>query len=428
MKIILKKFLIFLSILIGSILLGYILLVGAYSLPLEPIQKNLSKSAYILASEGIAREIIPDYTPSMCDNWTEACMLLIAGHEPEASPFVEALENNLEDGVEGGMSVYVLADKYSEKGLRDAGTWSYGRYWHGYLIFLKPLLMIFSYAKIRVIIGALQLLLVAAVISVLAYKRRTKMIIPVIVTYIFLCPAAMSVSMQYDHIFSVTFIQILLFTVFEKFYMNRSNWIYHFFAAGIITSYFDLLTTPMVTFGVPFVFLFVMYGSRENGFWSKILDIIKSGVAWVAGFGLFWLSKILIGTAVTGIDYLQDAAGRTSAWSAVGGDAVTSMSTPEMFAAALQKILNAVNIWLPLLALILLAALIIMKKNRQTVFTGVCLALCACLPLLWYIVLSSHSYIHTHFALRNLSISVMAITAFFAASLESRAESKRLKS
>ena len=126
---------------------------------------------------------------------------------------------------------------------------------------------------------------------------------------------------------------------------------------------------------------------------------------------------------MTGINYIEDALNQASNWSGSGNYEVEGLSRFQVTVSALIKTAGSVKIWWPFLALVLAAAVIVMKKNRQMVLKGVILALCACLPLLWFTVLSSHSYIHTHFALRNLAISVMAVTAFFAVSIESRTES-----
>ena len=47
----------------------------------------------------------------------------------------------------------------------------YARYWHGYLLFLKPLLLFFSLSDIRMMNAALQLILAAGVL-LLAFRKR----------------------------------------------------------------------------------------------------------------------------------------------------------------------------------------------------------------------------------------------------------------
>jgi len=118
---ILKKFLILAGCFCGSVILGYLLLAAVYCLPVSVIQKNIGKTADIMANEGIARQIIAGYEPSRHDNWTESCMLLIAGHELSESPFIECLKDDLEADVFGGKAADTLAKKYSEEGLSDTG-------------------------------------------------------------------------------------------------------------------------------------------------------------------------------------------------------------------------------------------------------------------------------------------------------------------
>ena len=59
-------------------------------------------------------------------------------------------------------------------------SFEYARYWHGYLVLLRPLLAITNYSWIRVII----LILTIAIVCILLYKLHKKLDILVAVIFL----------------------------------------------------------------------------------------------------------------------------------------------------------------------------------------------------------------------------------------------------
>ena len=109
-----------------------------YMIPVEYIHNRLGESVGALDYEG-TYPVLYNWCVSTLDNYTDAIMLSEAYSEGE-NPFVSALESNIYtcndmDPVQTLVHLFWKDLKYDS-------TYAYSRYWHGYLIILKPLLII----------------------------------------------------------------------------------------------------------------------------------------------------------------------------------------------------------------------------------------------------------------------------------------------
>lgn len=397
---------------IGLVTAGYLALVCVYLLPTAPIQQNVQEASNIMQMEGSHPELIYGHQDTMLDNLTDSIMLGTARYEKTESVFVEALLSNRVT-VNGMIDSEVLAAEFQGEELEET-TSSYGRYWHGYLVYLKPLLMLLNYGQIRYLIALVQLLLFAAVVILMIKKKKEKHVIPFAAAYLFLNPAALSLSLQYFPVSVITMVQFVLILMYEdKYKENCMRWIYHFLIVGALTSYFDLLTYPILTLGMPLIYLLV-----ENGKSIKqgIQFFAGSCVAWGFGYAVMWGSKWILGTLLTSENMIADALG--SVLLRVGA------AENEAKVSALEVIMKNIgaNKMCLLISIVIFIGMLgygFWKKK------GICLKrinigvlLCAFLPLMWYIVVSNHSFIHYWFTYRILAISIYAILLIAASVFE----------
>ena len=145
------------ALLLGGILLGMLLLMAAYALPTEPIRKHLGESLLCFdGSDGMPETddetLVKTYSSTWLDIRTDLVMMLIAAYDSDASPWEQALENRMYNDTE---RYYRLSERLAAVahgvGKDAEPAHSYGRYWHGYLVLLKPLLLFCSYMDIRML-------------------------------------------------------------------------------------------------------------------------------------------------------------------------------------------------------------------------------------------------------------------------------------
>lgn len=175
---------------------------------------------------------------------------------------LEAANKNDEDVVNRAMSVYRI--DYKDETIGPYNTLikhyvnnedyeiltSYERYWHGYLVTLKPLLFIFNYSQIRVLNLIIESLLTILVLASMYKRKLNEYIIPYAISYLLLNPYVISLSLQYSTIFYIFTISTLLILLVDKDKLVKYSYLL-FLNIGIFTAYFDYLTYPMVSFGMP---------------------------------------------------------------------------------------------------------------------------------------------------------------------------------
>lgn len=399
---------------------GYLLLVLAYCLPTGEISDNVAEAALAFYNEGPYRQLnfgggtkeIYSFMDSMQlhgnstqDNFTDAIMLLNAENVNDENVFVEALKvNRVTSGdqlpTDTLIALHTGADQPFETG-------SYARYWHGYLVFLKPLLLIFSYQQIRYLLSLVQLGLVAAVIWLLAAKGKGLYCVPIVLTYFFLNPAVCSLSLQYSSILLLTMTELVVILCREEQYAkNKRLWLYHFFLAGCLTSYFDFLTYPIVTLGVPLIFLLSQY---EANWKDGLKTLLGCCLLWGTGYVAMWAGKWALASLITGENVFREAIGSISYRTGSGAAELGETAFGRTDAITRNLAANQFSL---LLILIAFAVCLVLSLWRQTLqFRGrhVPTVLAGLLPFGWYLVVSNHSIVHSWMTFRTLAVFVYAL-------------------
>ena len=66
---------------------------------------------------------------------------------------------------------------------------------------------------------------------------------------------------------------------------------------GIVTMYFDFYTNPLVTFGLPMIYLYLLKGRYDNCYSLKRVG--KDALAWLCGYVFMWLAKLILTSLFT---------------------------------------------------------------------------------------------------------------------------------
>lgn len=392
------KLLLILFLLIG---IGYALLVMAYLIPLDGIKENLGKSYQLLETEGAWRKLIEGHEDTLLDNWTDSTILIETGYEYSQPAYQAALlvpecsviDNNPTDS---------FIKLYRQDADVQIAEWNYVNYWHGYLIFMKPLMMFMTYGQIRYLNQFLQTALVGAIIALLGMRKKVWYAIPVILSYVFLNPAVVSMSIQYNTMFLITFIQVLLILIFDNKYKNKELWVYHFFITGCMTSYFDFLTYPIIGYGIPMILLISFYPSDIK---EEFLNLIKTGLAWCLGYIGMWAGKWILGTVLTDENILQQAIDRILFRSRGDVSEYTYMDILRRNL-ELRKDVLVVSILFMLGCVIYL----VMKGLKISWIKMIIYLLVMVIPFAWFFAAANHSYFHYFFTYRDLAIVIMGVT------------------
>ena len=292
----LKKIIKYISIYLAIIIFFIVSLVAVSSFKKEFLTENVKKSAEVLLSEGNRKVIYIPYKDMdmQFDNYTDALMINTAysidSQKPLYSAFVARknyipnITTEIYEDVPGELKSSSKYSRHNEVGeLNDlvnnekAESFEYARYWHGYLIFLRPLLILFNINQIRIMLTII-LIILACILAYLIYKK-----INIIISIIFLTSLLgveyfyLGFSMQGVFIFLITMISS---TILVERYEKIKDFGMLFFITGMLTNFFDFLTVPMVTYAIPLTLYFLLKRRENNELNAKkiIIDIIKYAV------------------------------------------------------------------------------------------------------------------------------------------------------
>lgn len=378
------------------------MLVLVFLLPVQEMKANVQRSTEIYDYEGVYPQLAWGYKMSQLDNSTDATMLLNA--------IFPGLGNKIEDAMKifrieyhDRTPVESLTD-YANDVNAETYTIAYPRYWHGYLVVLKPLLLLFDVADIRIFNMIGLFILLAYIILLMQRKGLEKYILPFGISVLLLNPVAISLSFQFSTVSYIMLFSILI--LLKKDRWKSENLLLFFGLIGIATAYFDFLTFPLVGLYFPMIFILM----KEKSWKDAAKMVVTCSIAWMIGYAGMWSGKWLIGSILTGENFFVNALSRANEYKSMkyGDGTVNSLQV-------IWKNIEVLVKW----PIVILGAVIIfwwvkifVKAAKRCTITMKWMLPClliALAPFVWFMAAGTHSYIHYWFTYRELCVSVFAI-------------------
>ncbi len=386
------------------------LLCAAASVPTEKLSDNLIKSCDKLAVETPHQATLGSAMNSVRDNYADAILLGIAANMTSDSAVRAALDTRYyDDGYGPAAGIRATFSGYEPNN-------DYTRYWHGSLVFIRPLLLVTDISGLR-LIGALTVAALFVFDVLWLYFRGHRA-----AAVIFAASAAAVqlwfglTALEYMPVFVIAFGALPLFVKLSD---NDFALTVMAAAVGTLTAFFDFLTAETVTILVPLTAVFFIRAEksqRANEKGSFIL-LLRCGAAWLAAYALTFAAKWAAASAFVGGDVSGSAI--SAAEQRLWGSADSIASPVELFFSAIgsnltmltpsSKKLSAVGIvvWLAVFAAVCIVLCRLDKKRR--VMPKAAAIVIAALPILRFAVLMNHSYLHSFFTYRALMASIMAV-------------------
>lgn len=393
----------FIIILLASVIIGYLLLVLSYTIPQNRMILGCANSICTFEKEDSYPIIVDGYINTQLDNYTDGAMLNVALCDNGESPFIAAIKNcqykyNDKNPMESFMSYL-----WTEEGFHII---DYPRYWHGFLIFLKPLLLFFSYSDIRMLNGLFQTILIALLLWTLVKKQLSQYIFPTILTTFYLVPSVLAMSLQYSSVYYIALLSAITLLLFENQLKEKKLLPELFLITGILTSYFDLLTYPLITLGFPLVFTIILKNRQKYALKEVILSMIGYSFCWGIGYVGMWSGKWLLSVLFFGASSF--AAVITSLQKrSINGAVTEGTSVTETISSNLEMFKKPIYKILPIVMLLYTAVVAFVKKKRILIKNCVPFLIIILMPFAWYIVTANHASVHTWFTHKTLCIAVL---------------------
>lgn len=408
-----KLFLKEILIVVIGVVAGVAALAATYFIPQEKMKENAWESAILMHREGLGSFMWPTVKMTQLDGYTDGVMLNTAYTETDDGIRDILLDTRVQvreiNPMESFYEVIALENK-------EYRVETYGRYWHGYQILWRPLLCFFNYGEIRQINMAVQLALVFAFLYLLFLAGEKALVIPFFGMYLFLTPLALFSSMQFSPCFYLMLLASMALVGLRA-YLNDTGRNYLFLLVGILTAFFDLLTYPFVTLGIPLItYLAIDRECMEN--WKKsIRDIVFYSVSWGIGYVGMWGAKWIAASVLTDENVIMDAVNQVKFRSGHYEQGRSFLTTLKLnFDACNMK-----SIWVVLIAIVLfLLACVILNFRRNGIkllpVTAVILVV-SLYPFLWYYLTMHHSSDNSYFTWREYSICVYGVLTALAVNM-----------
>ncbi len=285
-------------------------------------------------------------------------------------------------------------------------SYEYARYWHGYLILLRPLLVITTYQGIRILFLILMIALVGLMIYLIAKKLN------IVMAGIFflglLSVNVFAVTQSFNEVLDIFIAIIASIYLLLKKDLEKNIGI-NFFVIGSITVFMDLLTAPLVTLGIPLILYFLLTESKSKTIKENIITLVKLCACWAVGYAFTWITKWIITAIICNRPIIQNALGQAK---------YRGMSSSVTYLSILRRNFLYLSMYVPttvvgIITIYIIVRLIIIRKQEVEfsenfkkiipyIFIGI-------LPFAWYFVMGLHSIIHSFFTYRILAITVICV-------------------
>lgn len=404
-----KKFCItmlkYVVLVIAMAVIGLLLLCLVYLIPTERITANASKANTESWEPG--EYLIDNMRCTYLNNYTDAFMLNTAACPGEGSILNKAVAaysySYGENSFESFKKFFGNEPGYSLE--------HYARYWNGYLIFLKPLLLFFDYSGIRIFnIIVTSLLLIFLLIRMV--KSSTSIyVVAFVVSVLTMIPISMSFCMHYCVVYYILLISLIVLFDFLKKRPEKIE--YLLLVVGATTTFFELSTFPLITLTFPLIIIELFFA--EEKVWPRMKRIIGNAWAWVCGYIGMWGLKWIIASLIMHKNIIGDAAGqilfRTSE-SNLSGEQIGRFGALKI---NFLNLVSPISLILIGVFVLILAVLLCSKKYEMKKLPPqgliVTLIIVSIIPPVWLMLKANHSIIHNWMTYRELSASLFALLA-----------------
>lgn len=410
------------GILALSIVVGWLLLVLVNCIPAEAFVEHATETVDVFRAEGIYPQAT-QHEQSRLDNYTDSLMIGEAAYAWD-DPFDNALMTyryTYDDlnPFYSYLSVWTPNEDNMGAAPELISEEEYPRYWHGFLVLLKPLLVLLNYGQIRVLNTVMLSILFAAVLVLMARRRRMRAnIAPLVVTALFMIPQAVGKSLQFSTTTYITLLSLILILSLNR--QRSVLWYSLLFAViGIATVYFDFLTFPTLSLCIPLCTLLTALDQESVQGKGKLMCACSA--SWFFGYGGMWAGKWLV-CLLSNPDFLEEyvlpsiklRAAETNALQLSRGEVLQLRFADcffnPVYVALFVLLAGAALCWLILRCL----------KDKKCYVTQLLpyLPLLA-VPFVWIAVLCNHSAVHW-FTYRTFMTVIYVVPAALAAAVPAK--------
>ena len=405
--------------------LGLFLMLLVHLLPVEGMKENVYSSIDSLTKEFTDELAIDGYNASLIGNFTDSLMTEFAVYDSPHSVFEQVMfMYRKESCPDGGWWPGVSLTDYLYGNPQPVEV-EYSRYWHGYLVFLKPLFLFCSLNSVRLFNSIFQIVLLSAALIGLSKNGHSKVAIAFAASMPFMYFFSSFASLSLSICMYILLVEMILIGFFNDKFRSGYGYVTFFMIAGSAAAFFDFLTYPLVTLAIPLCTVLCI--NEEENLKKSFLNILTNSLSWGIGYIYMWVSKWVLAVIFTGNNTIKDALATVSLrTSNVPGEGrIKGYLT--CLKSNLSPFANRAYACLVICILIYIAFNLISelkKKNSLSACRLVPALVIGMIPFVWWFVTLNHSSEHWMFTCRIFAVSIFSIICAFSACTKKREEEK----
>lgn len=399
---------------LGSTLIGVLLLFLIFCLPVDGAREHVFQDVdrMLLSEAQMPKSGVWNYIHTNRETFTDSIMVQNAIEDIEGKNAYQhaiwAYHWDLGDEVvwnpEETLRTLSRGGDTSQMFLR-----TYARYWHGYLVYLKPLLMLFGWEQVA-ILGVVFLVGLLAALAVATVKKKcVGVMVATLVGMLFLKPLLIHASLTMSVCWAITLGALLFMTLCHGWLEEKEYYAEFFLIIGILVAYFDFLTYPIVTLGFPLcAYFLIKKGATVK---SLLANLTGFCISWGLGYAGMWAMKWIVSDLTLRTGTIRDAV-----WAVIGRtEAVGSRTFGTFYVIDLNlqeynlPIYTVLAILIAVVSLVLVVLAVWKTGIKKMLPTLLVLAVVACIPFAWIAVVQYHSALHARFTFRIIAVAAMAI-------------------
>ncbi len=402
------------ALLLGSAVIGTLLLVLVFCIPVDKMRQNVAFSVdNIIKDDGyVSGNPVKDYIWKNKEGYTDAIMVQNAIEKIDGkSVFEHAMwmyHNDVDPEIWTPEESLRQFCHNNGEGL--FFLHQYSRYWHGYLVYLKPLLLFFSWGQVMALGAVFMGLLTVLAVYLAVRVKKPGIVIAMLTGAFFMKVLLMFSSLTMAVCWIITLASMAWMMLRHEKLEKKKRYPEFFLMVGILTAYFDFLTFPVVTLGFPLCTYFLL--QEKEGVKEAVQKVIGYSVCWGIGYAGMWGMKWVVAdiTLHTGTikDALWSIIGRTES---IGGRSRVNGGFYTIGLNLQEYDWTGYSIGAAILGMITLGIVVYAayKLSIQKVVSELLpYMMIFCIPFVWIIVVQHHSALHARFTFRIIGVAAMA--------------------
>ncbi|MCL1849817.1 MAG: hypothetical protein FWF70_00140 [Bacteroidetes bacterium] len=385
-------------------------------IPGKCVQKNIEKSLPELLEEGNYPKVILKGKQYMQDNFTDALILNIVVSSGFKPPVQSAMENtHFSQYPDDTVFCYTIKHlDYKLKNMDLSPNGIYSRYWFGSAAVCRILLLIMNYQDIKWLFCIVSTLLLLIFAVKIVNKAGWIKSLPLFLALLFANFFVTQFSIQFFPVIAIALIGGIIMCDHGQKPIPKLSM--HLFVIGMFTAYFDLLTTPLLTLGLPLLVYMILQSEEDKSMGKILISISILCLSWLIGFACAWTSKWGLAAVFTDSNAIgaMDAiiwriTDRGSRWSAI-----------------VRNVTQLPLVWLNTVLCVYLL-LTFLNFNKKRIKWAIAFLIVGLFPYIWYFILSGHSIPHWWFTYRLQILSMGSVMSALVALIDWERLNSKLK-